>query len=90
MGVSALVALVFVAAFPASQGPADEDGLSSLPAWKSLRSSLFPAPQRKPAPTLVVLDSSGPVNERLSLGVNVNSPGPGATVTINRMRPVPG
>jgi hypothetical protein len=85
MGVSALVALVFVAAFPASQGPADEDGLSSLPAWKSLRSSLFPAPQRKPAPTLVVLDSSGPVNERLSLGVNVNSPGPGATVTINRM-----
>jgi hypothetical protein len=85
IGVSALVALVFVAAFPVSQGPADEDGLSSLPAWKSLRSSLFPAEQREPAPTLVVLDSSGPVNERLSLGVNVKSPGPGATVTINRM-----
>lgn len=85
MGVSALVALVFVAAFPASQGPAGEDGLASLPAWTSLRSSLSPAPQQKPAPTLIVLDSSGPVNERLSLGVNVKSPGPGATVTINRM-----
>jgi hypothetical protein len=85
MGVSALVALVFVAAFPASQGPADEDGLASLPALKSLRSSLFPAPQRKPAPSLVIRDGSGPVNERLSLGVNVKSPGPGATVTIDRM-----
>jgi hypothetical protein len=85
IGVSALVALIFVAALPALQGPADEGGLSSLPAWKLLRSSLFPAPQRKPAPTLVVVDSSGPVNERLSLGVNVKSAGPGATVTINRM-----
>jgi hypothetical protein len=82
MGVSALVALVFVAAFSASQGPADEDGLASLPALKSLRSSLFPAPQRKPAPILALRDGSGPVNERLSLGVNVKSPGPGATVTI--------
>jgi hypothetical protein len=80
MGVSALVALVFVAAFPALQGPADEDGLASLPAWKSLRSSLFPAPQRKPAPNLVTRDGSGPVNERPSLGVNVNSPDPGGTV----------
>jgi len=85
MGVSALVALVFVAAFPASQGPADGDGLASLPALKSLRSSLFPAPQRTPAPTLVIRDGSGPVNERLSLGVNVKSPDPGATVTIDRM-----
>jgi hypothetical protein len=80
IGVSALVALVFVAAFPASQGPADEDGLASLPAWKSLRSSLFPAPQRKLAPSLVTRDGSGPVNERLSLGVNVNSPDPGGIV----------
>lgn len=85
IAVSALVALVFVAAFPALQGPADEGGLSSLPAWKLLKSSLFPAPQRKPAPTLVVVDSSGPVNERLSLGVNVKSPDPDATVTINGM-----
>ena len=84
MAVSALVALVFVAAFPASQNPADEDGLASLPALKSLRSSLLPAPQRKPDPSLVIRDSGGPVNQRLSLGVNVKSPDPdpGATVTI--------
>jgi len=84
IGVSALVALVFVAAFPASQNPADEDVLASLPALKSLRSSLLPAPQRKPDPSLVIRDSGGPVNQRLSLGVNVKSPDPdpGATVTI--------
>ena len=82
MALSALVALVFVAAFPASQNPADEDGLASLPALKSLRSSLLPAPQHKPAPSLVVRDDSGPVNQRLSLGVEVKSPDPGATITI--------
>jgi len=84
IGVSALVALVFVAAFPASQNPADEDVLASLPALKSLRSSLLPAPQRKPDPSLVIRDSGGPVDQRLSLGVNVKSPDPdpGATVTI--------
>jgi hypothetical protein len=81
MGVSALVALVFVAA---SQNPADEDGLASLPALKSLRSSLLPAPQHKPDPSLVIRDGGGPVNQRLSLGVNAKSPDPdpGATVTI--------
>ena len=84
-GVAALVALVFVAAFPASQGPAVERALSALPTWQSLTSSLFPAEQRKPAPTLVVRDGSGPVNEPLSLGVNVNSPGTSATVTIGGM-----
>jgi hypothetical protein len=89
-GVAALVALVFVAAFPASQGPGVERALSALPAWQSLNwqsltSTLFPAEQRKPAPTLVVRDGSGPVNEPLSLGVNVNSPGTSATVTIGGM-----
>jgi hypothetical protein len=86
-GVAALVALVFVAAFPASQGPGVERALSALPTWQSLNwqsltSTLFPAEQRKPAPTLVVRDGNGPVNEPLSLGVNVNSPGASATVTI--------
>jgi hypothetical protein len=85
MGVSALVALAFVAAFPASQGPAEQDASSAMPTWQSLKSSLLPAPRHEPAPTLVVRDGSGPVNQPLSLGVNVNSPGPGATVTINRM-----
>jgi hypothetical protein len=84
-GVAALVALVFVVAFPASQGPAEEGVLSALPTWQSLKSTLFPAPQRKPAPTLVVRDGNGPVNEPLSLGVNVNSPAPSATVTIGGM-----
>jgi hypothetical protein len=81
-GVAALVALVFVVAFPASQGPAEEGALSALPTWQSLKSSLFPALQRKPAPALVVRDGSGPVNEPLSLGVNVNSPAPSVTVAI--------
>jgi hypothetical protein len=84
-GVAALVALVFVAAFPASQGPAVERALSALPTWQSLTSSLFQAPQRKPAPALVVRDGSGPVNEPLSLGVNVNSPAPSVTVAIGGM-----
>ena len=81
-GVAALIALAFVAAFPASQGPAAERALSALPTWQSLTSSLFPPLQHKPAPTLVVRDGNGPVNEPLSLGVNVNSPGASATVTI--------
>ena len=84
-GVAALIALAFVAAFPASQGPAAERALSALPTWQSLTSSLFPAPQREPAPTLVVRDGNGPVNEPLSLGVNVNSPGASATVAIGGM-----
>jgi hypothetical protein len=84
-GLAALVALVFVAGFPAPQGPAVEGALSALPTWQSLTSSLFPAPQRKPAPTLVVRDGNGPVNEPLSLGVNVNSPGASATVAIGGM-----
>jgi hypothetical protein len=84
-GVAALVALVFVVAFPALQGPAEEGALSALPTWQSLKSSLFPAPPRKPAPALVVRDGSGPVNEPLSLGVNVNSPAPSVTVAIGGM-----
>ena len=84
-GVAALIALAFVAAFPASQGPAAERALSALPTWQSLTSSLFPPLQHKPAPTLVVRDGNGPVNEPLSLGVNVNSPGAGATVAIGGM-----
>jgi hypothetical protein len=77
-GVAALIALAFVAAFPASQGPAAERALSALPTWQSLTSSLFPPLQHKPVPTLVVRDGNGPVNEPLSLGVNVNSPGASA------------
>jgi hypothetical protein len=84
-GVAALIALAFVAAFPASQGPAAERALSALPTWQSLTSSLFPPLQHKPAPTLVVRDGNGLVNEPLPLGVNVNSPGASATVAIGGM-----
>jgi hypothetical protein len=84
-GVAALVALAFVVAFPLSQEPAEEGAWSALPTWQSLKSSLFPAPQGKPAPMLAVRDGSGPVNEPLSLGVRINPPGRGATVTIGKM-----
>jgi hypothetical protein len=82
-GAAALVALVFVAAFPASRGPAEEDASSALPSWQSLKSSLSPVPKRKAAPTMVVRDGSGPVNEPLAVGVTVNSPDPGATITVD-------
>jgi hypothetical protein len=89
-GVAAVVALVFVVAFPASQqGPAEQNASAAEPAspsiWQSLKSSMFPAPQRKLASALAIHDSSGTVNQPLSLGVNVTSPGPGATVTIQGM-----
>jgi hypothetical protein len=81
VGGAALVALVYVFYFSAS----DDSTLASLPTWQSLKSSLFPAGEPKTAPTLVVQDSDGPVNEPLLLGVTVNAPGPGASVTIDRM-----
>ena len=81
-GVAALIALAFVVV---SQESAEEGALSALPTWQSLKSSLFPAPQGKPAPMLAVRDGSGPVNEPLSLGVRINPPGRGATITIGKM-----
>ena len=81
-GGAALAALLFVFVFPSSQGPAQDVASSTL---QSLKSALFPAPQRKPAPTLVVRDNSGPVNEPLSLGVSVNSAAAGTTVIIDKM-----
>jgi hypothetical protein len=81
VAVAALVALVYV--FYCSTF--DDDALAALPTWQSLTSAMFPAPERKAAPTLVVQDSSGPVNEPLLLGVTVDTPGSGASVTIDRM-----
>jgi hypothetical protein len=46
---AAVVALVFVLAFPTSQGPGEDDAASALPTWESLKASLFPASARKPA-----------------------------------------
>ena len=84
VGAAALIALAYVVYFSASDDNADSV-LAALPTWQSLTSSMFPAPERKVAPTLVVEDSNGPVNEPLLLGVTVDAPGPGSSVTIDRM-----
>jgi hypothetical protein len=84
---AAVVALVFVLAFPTSQGPGEDNAASALPTWESLKASLFPASARKPAPTLTVHDNSGYINEPLELGVSVDAPAPGMTVMIKSMPP---
>jgi hypothetical protein len=81
VGAAALVAMAYAFYFSAS----DDNVFAALPTWQSLTSSMFPPPERKEAPALVVQDSSGPLNEPLLLGISVNSPGPGASVTIDRM-----
>jgi hypothetical protein len=78
--LAAVVALLFVSTFPGPRGTAEENTLSAPPTGRSLKSSLLPRHER--AATLVVRDGSGTVNEPLSLGVEANSPGSGAMVTI--------
>jgi hypothetical protein len=82
---AALVALVYAAAFPTSQALLEESALSPQTTWQRLRSSLFPASPPKPAPTLIVRDNSGYINEPLELGVSVDAPAPGMTVMIKSM-----
>jgi hypothetical protein len=85
LGGAAFIALVYMVFFPASQGPIEDNGLSAS-RWQALKSSWFPAPpQRKPPPTLTVEHGSGTVNEPLPLGIRVDAPGSGATVTIDGM-----
>ena len=81
---AAVIALFFVTVVPFSRSPVKpgEDGTSMASIWQSLKTSLFPAPQRKQASTLVVNDSSGIVNEPLQLGISVTAPSPGASVTL--------
>jgi hypothetical protein len=81
---AAAIALFFVMVIPVSRSPVKpgEDGASMASTWQSLKASLFPAPQRKLASTLVVNDSNGAVNEPLQLGLSVSAPGPGSTVTL--------
>jgi hypothetical protein len=81
---AAAIALFFVTVVPFSRSPVKpgDDGTSVASIWQSLKTSLFPAPQRKQASTLVVNDSSGSVNEPLQLGINVSAPSPGASVTL--------
>jgi hypothetical protein len=77
--VAALAALVFVVGFPASQGPAGDDG-SSNSAWTWLKSSLNSAPPRKPTP--VVRATSDSTQALLSLGDRAKPPAVGTPATI--------
>ena len=89
--IAAGVALMFVMAFPMSQGPAglsiESPSISSL--WQSMKSSVLPAPQpqRKRVATLTVQDSSGLVNDPMPIGVSVGAPPPGALVAVNGLAP---
>lgn len=84
---AAVIGLVFLVAFPTSRGPVEDNAASAVPMWESLRSSLFAASASKPAPTLIVRDNSGYINEPLELGVSVDAPAPGMTVMIKWMPP---
>ncbi|MBO4224224.1 hypothetical protein GRB70_17555 [Bradyrhizobium neotropicale] len=53
--------------------------------WQSLKTSLFPAPQRKRAATLAVEDSSGFADDPLPLRLRVGAPPPGAVIAINKL-----
>jgi len=81
---AALVALIYAVAFPTSQAPVEDSALSQT-TWQRLRSSLFPASPPKPAPTLIVRNNSGYINEPLELGVSVDAPASGMTVMIKSM-----
>src|SRR6266850_662482 len=75
----------FAEAYPTSQGPVEDNAASALPTWERLKSSLFPGSVRRPAPTLIVHDNNGYINEPLELGVSVDAPAPGMTVMIKWM-----
>ena len=85
VAAAAVVALIYAVAFPTSQAPVAESALSPQTTWQRLRSSLFPASPPKPAPTLIVRNNSGYINEPLELGVSVDAPAPGMTVMIKSM-----
>jgi hypothetical protein len=85
VSVAIVISLVYVIAFPASQGLIEDRARSGLQTSQSLKAPLFSPPQRKAAPTLIVRDNSGAINEPLGLGVSVEAAAPGASVTIKRM-----
>jgi hypothetical protein len=83
---AALVALVYVAFFAPLQDGSDDGLWPALRSWQSAKSNSAPQPQHGIS-TLIVRNHSGLVNESLELGVNVDTPDPGATVTIKGMPP---
>lgn len=76
----AVVAMVYVT-LSSSRGAAG----SALRVWQSMKATLLTPPPSRRATALVVRNVSGFVNEPLQLGVSVDSPDPGATVTVNGM-----
>ena len=86
---AAVIALVLVTVVPIARSPAKpgDEGPSLATRWQSLKASLFAAPLRKQASTLVVNDGSGAVNEPLQLGISVSAPSPGASVTLRGLPP---
>lgn len=87
--IAAGVALMFVMTFPVSQGPGspltETASLSSI--WQSVKSSVFPAPQRKRVATLTMEDNSAFANNPLPLGISVGAAPPEAVVAINGLLP---
>jgi len=72
---AALAALAYVVLFPPAQSTSEQRALTIL------RPFAPPTPQR-PAPTLIVRNHSGTLNEPLELGVSVEPAEPGATVVV--------
>jgi hypothetical protein len=86
---AAVIALILVTVVPIARSPAKpgDDASSLAGRWQSFKASLFSAPLRKQASTLVVNDSSGGVNETLQLGISVSAPSAGASVTLRGLPP---
>jgi hypothetical protein len=85
MAVAACTALLYMFLNSGSKGPTQTADGSSEPqsdGMKSVATAANKAPQAGAAPALLVKDGSGEVNEPLSLGVNVTTLTPGATVTL--------
>jgi hypothetical protein len=83
---AAVVALAYVVFFVPAQDASEDGILSALRSWQSAKSSPPSAPQQR-APTLMVRNHSGLMNEPLELGVSVDAPDSAATVTIKGMPP---
>jgi hypothetical protein len=83
---AAVVALAFVVFLTPSQDGSDDHLLSALRSWQSPKPSAALPPQHR-VPTLVVRNHTGLVNEPLELGVSVDAPDQGTTVTIKGMAP---
>jgi hypothetical protein len=81
---AALVALAYVLFLSPPQDGAD--AWSALRPWQSAKSSI-PSSSPHRVSALIVRNHTGLVNQPLELGVNVDSPDAGATITIKGMPP---